>query len=205
MRKLISMFSILMFISFFSTAQDKVYVCPMHPEETSASADAKCGKCGMALEPKEKVKANEPKAMKKLPSVKVTDLKGNNVDASTLYNDGKPFAVMFWATWCGPCIKELTNTAELYGDWQKKTGVKIYAVSVDDSRASNKVQALVEGKRWEYDILLDKNQDLMRALGIQMPPTTYLLNGNAEVVWVHPAYIEGDEFELGERIEALVK
>jgi thioredoxin-related protein len=64
---------------------------------------------------------------------------------------------------------------------------------------------MVEGKRWEYDILLDKNQDLMRALGIQMPPTTYLFNGDGEIVWVHPAYIEGDEFELGERIEALAK
>lgn len=144
-------------------------------------------------------------SQKKLPSVQVTDIKGKTIDVSTLSNNGKPFVLCFWATWCSPCIKELNNIADLYEDWEKKTGVKIYAVSVDDSRTSAKVPAFVEGKLWPFDILLDKNQDLMRAMNFTMPPFTALINGKGEIVWTHNSYVEGDEYELQEKIEELVK
>ena len=144
-----------------------------------------------------------PSKGKKLPVVKVKDLEGKDVDVSTITNDGKPIVFMFWASWCAPCIKELNNVAELYEEWQENTGVEIYAVSIDDSRASSKIQPFVEGKRWDYKILLDTNQELMRALGFSLPPFTALVNGAGEIVWTHNSYIEGDEYELEEKIKEI--
>ena len=51
-----------------------------------------------------------------LPSVQLKDLAGKPVDSSTLSNDGKPFIISFWATWCKPCIRELTAIHDVYPD-----------------------------------------------------------------------------------------
>ena len=76
-----------------------------------------------------------PNNVRKLPSIDIKDVDGNPFNTSKIQNDGKPIIISFWATWCKPCIKELTTIADDYSDWQEETGVKLYAVSVDDSRS----------------------------------------------------------------------
>ena len=55
----------------------------------------------------------------KLPNVTLKDLDGKSVNISKYNNSDKPIIVSFWATWCGPCIKELTAINEVYSNWQK--------------------------------------------------------------------------------------
>ena len=97
-----------------------------------------------------------------MPSVNVKDLEGNTVNTSDFSNDGKPMIINFWATWCSPCKRELNNIADLYEDWVEETGVKLIAISIDDSRNSGKVAPYVNGKGWEYDVYIDSNQDFKR-------------------------------------------
>ena len=75
---------------------------------------------------------------KKVASVQLKDMEGNAFNTAKLGFDGTIYS--FWATWCVPCINELNNYAELYEDWQDETGVKIIAVSIDDSRNMSKVK-----------------------------------------------------------------
>ncbi len=133
-------------------------------------------------------------------TVQVRTLDGKSVPANTLgaLAPGKPTIVAFWATWCKPCIAELTNIAEEYADWQRESGVQLVAVSIDDTRNAAKVAPLVRGKGWEYAVYLDQNQDLKRALNVTNVPHTFLLNGAGEIVWQHNAYQEGDEVHLRE-------
>jgi len=142
-------------------------------------------------------------AQEKLPSIQVKDLGGNQVDASTLSNDGKPMVISFWATWCKPCIRELNAISDMYIDWQDETGVKIVAVSIDDSRLSSKVRPFVTGQGWEYEVYLDENSELRRALNVNNIPHTFLLNGKGEIVWQHNGYYPGDEDHLYELVTKL--
>ena len=140
-----------------------------------------------------------------LPSVKVKNLKGSLVNIQTIENDGNPIVISFWATWCKPCKKELNTIAEVYEEWQDDTGVKLIAISIDDSRSSSKVKPYVNSSGWEYEVYLDPNRDLARSLGVSTVPHTFLLDGDGNIVWEHRGYIEGDEDELLEQIEHISK
>ena len=140
-----------------------------------------------------------------LPSVDVKTLNGGTINITTLENDGNPIVISFWATWCKPCKKELNNIAELYEDWQDETGVKLVAISIDDTRSMVRVAPYVNASDWDYEVYLDPNGDLKRAMGVSTVPHTFLLNSKNEIVWQHKGYIDGDEDELYEQIEKIAK
>ncbi len=142
---------------------------------------------------------------KTLPSVTLTDMNGKNVNVADYGKSGKITVLSFWATWCVPCKKELTNMADLYDDWKKKYNMQIVAVSIDDSRSSTKVKPTVEGQRWSYDVLLDVNQDLKRQLNIQSVPFTVVVDAKGKIAFTHSGYVDGDEYILEEELQKLAK
>ena len=140
---------------------------------------------------------------KKLPSVKLKTVKGLPFSSDSITNNGKPIIISFWATWCKPCVRELTTIADVYDDWVTETGVKLYAISVDDSRSMTLVGPMVNGKGWEYTVLLDPNSDFKRAMNVGPIPHTFLLNGKGQVVYQHTSFSEGDELNLIEMVRKL--
>lgn len=139
-----------------------------------------------------------------LPALKLKNIEGRSIDVSKISNNGKPIIVSFWATWCKPCVLELNTIAEDYEEWQDETGVKLVAVSIDDQRNLSKVEPFVNGKSWEYEVLLDPNGDLKRAMNVNNVPHTFLLDGNGKIVYSHNKFSPGDEEELYHKIEQLV-
>ncbi len=136
-----------------------------------------------------------------LPSVNIKTLDGQTFNTQDITNDGKPVIISFWALWCKPCKKELDAFNENYEDWVDETGVKVYAVSIDDSRSTAKVLPFVSGKDWEFDVLLDPNGDFKRAMNVNMIPHTFLLDGDGKIVYQHTSYYEGGEYELYELVK----
>jgi thiol-disulfide isomerase/thioredoxin len=144
------------------------------------------------------------KKARKLPTVDVKTLDGKTVNTATFTNDGKPIIVSFWATWCKPCVSELTAISDVYADWQEETGVKLIAISIDDSRTSAGVKPLVDGKGWEYEIYLDANSDFKRAMNVNLVPHTFILNGAGEIVWQHTSFSQGAELGLIDIVRKII-
>ena len=117
-----------------------------------------------------------------LPQVTLKDINGKTVRTDTLSNNGKPFIISFFATWCKPCNRELTAISEVYDEWQEETGVKLYAVSIDQAQNINKVKPLVDQHEWPYEVLLDPNSELKRQLGIQMIPYVLIIDGKGKSI-----------------------
>ena len=140
-----------------------------------------------------------------LPAVTLKALNGQSVQTDTLSNNGKPFIIDFFATWCKPCNRELDAIAEVYEDWQEETGVKIFAVSIDQGQNINKVKPLVNNHGWPYEVMLDPNGDLKRALGIQTIPFVLIVDGQGTIVYKHNGYTDGAEEELINKVRELTK
>ncbi len=140
-----------------------------------------------------------------LPAVTLKSIDGKVVQTDTLANNGKPFIIDFFATWCKPCNRELTAISEVYEDWQEETGVKVYAVSIDQAQNINKVKPLVDNHGWTFDVLLDPNSDFKRALGGINIPFVVVCDGKGNVVSKHNGYTDGAEDELIEEVRALIE
>ena len=145
------------------------------------------------------------KVSAQLPAVTLKTMDGKTVSTDTLRNNGKPFIVDFFATWCKPCNRELDAVSEVYQDWQDETGVRIFAVSIDQGQNINKVKPLVDSHNWDYDVLLDPNGDFKRALGVQMIPYVLICDGKGNIVYKHNGYADGDEEELIAKVRELIK
>lgn len=137
----------------------------------------------------------------KLPMVTLKTLDGKNILSTELSNSGKPVILIIWKSCCLPNINMLDAINEVYTDWQKETGVKLFAVSIDDSRSSSRIAPLANGKGWEFTVLLDINSDFKRAMNVIATPHVFLLNGNNEVVWQIETYKPGDENEIYENLK----
>ena len=144
-------------------------------------------------------------AQAQLPAVTLKTMDGKTVKTDTLSNNGKPFIIDFFATWCKPCNRELSAISEVYDEWVAETGVKLYAVSIDVAQNVNKVKPLVDNHGWPYEVLLDTNSDFKRALGIQTIPYVIVCDGNGNIVYKHNGYTDGAEEELIEKVRELVK
>ena len=143
-------------------------------------------------------------AQAQLPSVQLKDLEGKTVNTAELSNDGKPFVISFFATWCKPCNRELKAISEQYADWQDETGMKVIAVSIDQAQNINKVKPLVDGEGWEYEVLLDPNSEFRRAMGVQMIPHVFIIDGNGKIAESRSGYTDGAESHLIEKIRELI-
>jgi peroxiredoxin len=139
-----------------------------------------------------------------LPSVTLKTIDGKTVNTDTLNNDGKPFIISFFATWCKPCLRELNTIAEEYEDWQEETGVKIFAISIDEAQNAAKVKPLVDKYGWDYDVILDPNSELKRALNVQLIPHVFVFDGAGNIVESRSGYVDGSEAHLLEKVKELI-
>ena len=132
-----------------------------------------------------------------IPAVSLQDGAGKAVTTSSLIDHKTPFVVSIWMTTCKPCLKELDTLAEEFPDWDASFPLRIYAVSMDDSRSQQRAVAMAQGRDWDgITALFDVNADLRRALNVSSVPQVFVYDKDGKLFWTHIGYRPGDEQEL---------
>lgn len=148
---------------------------------------------------------NDAMIAQTLPDVNLKTLDGKPISIKEHVKNNNYTVLSFWATWCGPCKKELDALEDYYEEWKDEFGVELIAVTVDNTRGLSKVKPMVNTKGWGFTVLSDAKQELQRGLNFQTIPQTFIVDSEGKVVYSHNGYNPGDEEELADKIEALSK
>jgi cytochrome c biogenesis protein CcmG, thiol:disulfide interchange protein DsbE len=138
-----------------------------------------------------------------LPKVTIKTLDNSAFNSADIKNGGKPVVLIFWKSCCSPNIKMLDAINEVYSEWKEETGVVVYVISIDDTRTMDKIGPMVDGKGWDFIVLLDGNSDFKRAMNVNATPHVFILNGSNEVIWQKTTYNPGDESEIYKVIKSI--
>lgn len=142
-------------------------------------------------------------AQKRLPSVSIENLQRQTILTPEIANADGPTIISFWATWCKPCLRELAAINADLSTWEQETNVKFIAISTDDARTKARVPGFVKSKQWNFDVFIDPNGDLQRAMNVLSIPYTIVLNKDGEIIYQHTSYAVGDEATYFEILKGL--
>ncbi len=129
---------------------------------------------------------------KSVPNVMFTTLNGQVLSLEVLR--GKPVAITFWATDCESCLKEIPLWLELYSRYHAQ-GLEIIGVSMYYD-PPNQVIEFLKQYTLPYLMTLDISASFAKAFGgVDVTPTTFLLNQKGEIVWQKVGLFELAELE----------
>ena len=134
-----------------------------------------------------------------ISTIRLLDMKSNNLTDNVLKNENGPLMIVFWATTCGPCIKELNTISPLYEKWKKEYNLKLIAVSPEYLRQESinqlikklntnkdtllerqnlRFQKFIGNHNYDFDLFLDSNDELTNFLhSFKGIDTTYIRSG----------------------------
>lgn len=116
---------------------------------------------------------------------------------------GDVVLVHFWASWCGPCVKELPDLNALQRRFADR-GVTFLAISTDSSADAAREKAEQLGP--DLQLLLDPDRKVAEAYEASALPTSYLVDPDANIVLAKRGSFSGKALrDLAERIERLAR
>ncbi|MFN8063084.1 MAG: TlpA disulfide reductase family protein [Vicinamibacterales bacterium] len=134
------------------------------------------------------------------PAMKLPTDTGAVVDLSSLR--GQVVLVDMWASWCVPCRASFPALDALYRDYHKR-GLEVLAVNVDERRKD--ADAFLAQRPHQMPVLFDPKGTAPEAFGVQGMPTSFLIDRQGTIRFVHEGYTDKALATYREQIEALLK
>lgn len=127
----------------------------------------------------------------KAPNFSLTTASGDTVELARL--KGKVVLVNFWATWCGPCRKEIPGFLEVYKKYKSK-GLEIVGISLDQ-KGFEVVTPFVKKNEISYPNVVDDGKLAEAYGGIRAIPTSFLVGKDGNIVKKHVGMLRKQDLE----------
>ncbi|WP_323813910.1 TlpA disulfide reductase family protein [Cellvibrio sp. NN19] len=125
---------------------------------------------------------------------------GDNVRLAELR--GQVVMLNFWASWCGPCRKEMPLLDEMSKRYSA-AGFVLYGVNVEEDNTDAK--KLIKELGVTFPILWDTESKASSLYNVDAMPTTVMIDKKGEIRYVNRGYKAGDENKYRDQIRELIK
>ncbi len=113
----------------------------------------------------------------KAPDFTFINQEGKEVSLYDL--NGKPVFLVFWASWCPHCKKELPSVQELY----EKYGEDIHFLAINVRDEKGKGEAIMQDNQYTFPVIFDENSSIMNLFRIQPIPINFFIDQNGIIRW----------------------
>ena len=123
--------------------------------------------------------------------VQAPDFTGELIDGTSITLSelqGKPVIINFWATWCGPCVKEMPAFERLKDDFGDKIG--IIAVNCGDDAGT--VKDFVEENGYTFPVVLDEEYSISMLYPTNSIPYTVVVDAEGRVTHISTGALDAD-------------
>ena len=143
--------------------------------------------CGFAQQPStEKINIGDP-----MPAIQLSSTTYGNVSAADL--KGKVVLVSLFATWCGPCQKELAEVQSTL--WPKYKGNKDFRLLViGREHTDEQLKKYNEKKQFDFPLYPDPKREAFSLFADQSIPRAYLFGKDGKLLYSSLGYTP-EEFE----------
>lgn len=132
------------------------------------------------------------------PSLVLKDLQGRQHDLKDY--KGQVVLVQFWATYCGPCRKEMPSMNKM----MKEMGdVPFKILAVDMGETKEEVDQFVSEVKPEFTILMDEDGKSIEDWRVFAAPSNFIIDPDGNIRYTLFGGVEWDSVELIEKLKAV--
>ena len=118
--------------------------------------------------------------------------------------EGKTVFLNFWATWCGPCKREMPEVQALYEKYGNNEG-DVIVLGVANPKSEEypynqdvtqpEVEQFLEDGGYTFPVVMDVTGEVFYSYGISAFPTTFMIGADGNVFGYVPGALTGDMME----------
>ena len=136
-----------------------------------------------------------------VPSFSAKSLDGTETISNTDLK-GKVIFVDFWASWCTPCLKSLPEFENLQTSFSNRDDVVVLAINLDENPKD--AEKFIGQLNVTYKILADNSGVIPESFGVSTMPSSYIIDKEGIIRYVHRGYQSGDVNKIQSEIEQLL-
>ncbi len=131
------------------------------------------------------------------PEFLLTGLTGKNLSSKEL--KGKVVLINFWATWCGPCKREMPLMQSEVFDKIKNENFVMAAISRGEE--TEIVKKFVDHNKYTFPIYIDKEAKVYSLFATKFIPRNFVIGKDGKIKWATMGYVEKEFKEMVELIK----
>jgi cytochrome c biogenesis protein CcmG/thiol:disulfide interchange protein DsbE len=108
------------------------------------------------------------------PAFTLTTTDGSSLNSEEIRKK-EPILLVFWATWCSVCRREIRDLKKIYAAYES-AGIRFLAINIAVNDSTAKVRRFMKRYKVTYPVSFDEGSRVTSDFGIQGTPTTIVVD-----------------------------